>query len=107
VLPSLSEGISNTVLEAMASGLPVLATDVGGNPELVEAGVTGTLVPRNDAASMARAIRAYMDNPDLRRRHGFEARRTVERRFGMDVMVNAYMTVYDNVLASARHHVQI
>jgi sugar transferase (PEP-CTERM/EpsH1 system associated) len=104
VLPSLSEGISNTVLEAMASGLPVLATDVGGNPELVEAGVTGTLVPRNDAESMARAIRAYAESPELCRRHGSEGRRRVEQRFGMDVMVKAYASVYDTMLTSAGHH---
>jgi sugar transferase (PEP-CTERM/EpsH1 system associated) len=99
VLPSISEGISNTVLEAMASGLPVVATRVGGNPELIEVGVTGTLVPREDAESMARAMRAYVENAELCRRQGSEARRTVERRFGMEAMVNAYMAVYDRALA--------
>jgi len=106
VLPSLAEGISNTILEAMASGLPVLATAVGGNPELIEPGVTGTLVPRNDADSMARAIRTYVESAELCRRQGLEARRTVERRFGMEVMVNAYMAVYDNMLASTTHRVR-
>ena len=81
---------------------PVLATDVGGNPELVEPGVTGTLVPRNDAESMAHAMRAYADSTELCRRHGAEARRTVERRFGMEAMVNAYMAVYDQLLAGNR-----
>jgi glycosyltransferase involved in cell wall biosynthesis len=100
VLPSLAEGISNTVLEAMASGLPVLATAVGGNPELIQAGVTGTLVPRNDPESMARAMRAYAESKELCRSHGIEARRAVERKFGMDAMVDAYMTVYDKLLAS-------
>jgi glycosyltransferase involved in cell wall biosynthesis len=100
VLPSLAEGISNTILEAMASGLPVLATAVGGSPELVQAGVTGTLVPRDDPESMARAMRAYAESAELCRRHGMEARRTIERRFGMDAMVNAYMAVYDQLLAT-------
>jgi sugar transferase (PEP-CTERM/EpsH1 system associated) len=99
VLPSLAEGISNTILEAMASGLPVLATAVGGNPELLEPGVTGTLVPRNDPESMAHAMRAYVESTELCRRQGSEARRTVERRFGMEAMVNAYMAVYDSMLA--------
>jgi glycosyltransferase involved in cell wall biosynthesis len=99
VLPSLAEGISNTILEAMASGLPMLATAVGGNPELIEPGVTGTLVPRDDAESMARAMRAYVESAELCRRQGSEARRTVERRFGMQAMVNAYMAVYDRLLA--------
>jgi sugar transferase (PEP-CTERM/EpsH1 system associated) len=100
VLPSLAEGISNTILEAMASGLPVLATAVGGNPELIEPGVTGTLVPRNDAESMARAMRAYVESAELCRRQGSEARRAVDRRFGMEAMVNAYMAVYDQLLAT-------
>lgn len=99
VLPSLAEGISNTVLEAMASGLPVLGTAVGGNPELIQAGVTGTLVPRNDPESMACAMRAYAESKELCRSHGIEARRVVERKFGMDAMVDAYMTVYDKLLA--------
>jgi len=106
VLPSLAEGISNTILEAMASGLPVLATAVGGNPELIEAGVTGTLVPRDDAESMARAMRAYAESAELCRRHGMEARRTVERRFGMEAMVNAYMAVYDQLLAGRTRRVR-
>jgi sugar transferase (PEP-CTERM/EpsH1 system associated) len=102
VLPSLAEGISNTILEAMASGLPVLATAVGGNPELIQAGVTGTLVPRGDPESMARAIRAYAESTELCRRHGIEARRMIERKFGMEAMVGAYMTIYDKLLASRR-----
>lgn len=106
VLPSLAEGISNTILEAMASGLPVLATAVGGNPELIEPGVTGTLVPRSDAEGMARAIRSYAESAELCRRHGAEARRAVERRFGMDAMVNAYMAVYDRLLAGKTRHVR-
>jgi sugar transferase (PEP-CTERM/EpsH1 system associated) len=99
VLPSLAEGISNTILEAMATGLPVLATAVGGNPELIQAGVTGTLVPRDDPESMARAMRAYAESAELCRRHGIEARRTMERKFGMETMVDAYMTTYDKLLA--------
>jgi glycosyltransferase involved in cell wall biosynthesis len=99
VLPSLAEGISNTILEAMATGLPVLATAVGGNPELIQAGVTGTLVPRDDPESMARAMRAYAESPELCRRHGIEARRAIERKFGMEAMVEAYMAIYDKLLA--------
>jgi sugar transferase (PEP-CTERM/EpsH1 system associated) len=106
VLPSLAEGISNTILEAMASGLPVLATAVGGNPELIEPGVTGTLVPRNDAESMARAMRAYVGSAELCRRQGSEARRTVERRFNMEAMADAYMAVYDQLLAGKARRVQ-
>jgi len=101
VLPSLAEGISNTVLEAMATGLPVLATAVGGTPELVQSGVTGTLVPRGDVEEMANAIRAYAVDQERCRRHGCEARRTVERRFSMEAMTRAYLAVYDRALAGA------
>jgi sugar transferase (PEP-CTERM/EpsH1 system associated) len=100
VLPSLAEGISNTILEAMATGLPVVATAVGGNLELVQPGETGTLVPRDDPEGMARALRAYADSEDLCRRHGGAARRAIETRFGMEAMVNAYMTIYDALLAA-------
>jgi sugar transferase (PEP-CTERM/EpsH1 system associated) len=106
VLPSLAEGISNTILEAMASGLPVVATDVGGNPELIEPGITGSLVPRDEPDSMARAMRTYAESAELCRYHGSNARRTIERRFGMEAMAGAYMAVYDNMLAHATSRVR-
>lgn len=98
VLPSLAEGISNTILEAMACGLPVVATAVGGNPELVRDGASGILVPPADPAQMAAAIRRYLDDPALRARHGAEARRAVEQRFRMNAMVQAYLALYDKLL---------
>ena len=98
VLPSLAEGISNTVLEAMATGLPVLATHVGGNPELIRPGETGTLVPADDPESMARAMRAYAEDPGLRRRHGSEARREIERKFRWEAMVEKYTGTYEKWL---------
>src|SRR5205807_7679356 len=63
VLPSLSEGISLTILEAMACGLPVVATKVGGNPEVIESGRTGLLVPPSDPASLAQGILHLVGNP--------------------------------------------
>ena len=107
VLPSLAEGISNTILEAMATGLPVVATAVGGNGELIQAGLTGTLVPPADAESMAHAVATYLDNDKLRKCHGTEARHLIESRFSMDSMVNAYMSVYDQLLASRRQPLRI
>ena len=106
VLPSLAEGISNTILEAMASGLPVLATAVGGNPELIQTGVTGTLVPRDDPESMARAMRTYAESTELRARHGIAARGTIVRKFSMEAMVAAYMTIYDKSLAGNTRRVR-
>jgi sugar transferase (PEP-CTERM/EpsH1 system associated) len=101
-LPSLGEGISNTILEAMATGLPVVATRVGGNPELVEEGVTGTLVPAGEPRALAEALRACVEDPALARRHGANARRRVEERFSIDTMVAGYLGVYDAVLSSKR-----
>jgi sugar transferase (PEP-CTERM/EpsH1 system associated) len=99
VLPSLAEGISNTILEAMASGLPVIATRVGGNVELVEEGGTGFLVPAEDPAAMAEAIRIYWDDRSLLAAHGLAARKKAETEFSLDAMVNRYLAVYDGVLA--------
>ena len=98
VLPSLAEGISNTILEAMASGLPVLATAVGGNPELVDEGRTGALIPAADPQAMAQAMLRYCVDPAECRRQGREARRTAERDFSMTAMVNGYLAIYDRML---------
>jgi sugar transferase (PEP-CTERM/EpsH1 system associated) len=95
VLPSLAEGISNTILEAMASGLPVVATDVGGNPELVVPGETGALVPRADPAALARAIAAYVADDLLRARHGANARARSLRDFSLETMVARYREIYE------------
>ncbi len=94
-LPSWSEGISNVALEAMATGLPVLATDVGGNAELVDAGVTGKLVPSGDVAVMARALLELACDPQGAARMGQAGRARMEARFSMRAMVAAYQAVYD------------
>jgi sugar transferase (PEP-CTERM/EpsH1 system associated) len=98
VLPSLAEGISNTILEAMASGLPVIATRVGGNPELVFEGKTGALVPAGDPEAMARAILAYARDPEQARAAGQAGRVAIERRFSMKAMMEAYRGLYDRLL---------
>lgn len=102
VLPSLAEGISNTVLEAMASGLPVVATAVGGNPELVMEGQTGMLVVPSNPTVLAETIRGYVLNPEEGKRQGKAARALAEQRFDLDSMVKNYMDLYDKVLASQR-----
>ena len=98
VLPSLGEGISNTILEAMASGLAVIATRVGGNPELVMENETGLLVPAADPEAMAQAITNYVMHPILLRQHGQAGRTRVEREYSMEAMVRHYMAVYDAAL---------
>ncbi len=98
VLPSLAEGISNTILEAMASGLPVVATRVGGNAELVAAGRTGVLVDVDDVGTMADAIAAYAADASLRARHGEAGRQRAESEFSLDAMVSRYAALYDRLL---------
>jgi len=101
-LPSLAEGISNTVLEAMATGLPVVATAAGGTPELVNDGVSGTLVQPADEAALAAAMLNYLHDPELRRAHGQAARLAVETRFSLDRMVADYAALYESALAAQR-----
>ncbi len=98
VLPSLNEGISNTILEAMASGLPVIATRVGGNPELVEEGSTGLLVPPNNPKQMSNALEAYVSDRSLAKKHGRTGRERVETLFSLDKMVQSYLQIYDSLL---------
>jgi sugar transferase (PEP-CTERM/EpsH1 system associated) len=93
-LTSLNEGISNTILEAMAAGLPVVASRVGGNPELVEDGVTGTLFPAGDTAALAEAITSYLSAPERRAAHGAAARALVIGRFRTEGMVRSYESAW-------------
>lgn len=99
VLPSLAEGISNTLLEAMASGLPVVATDVGGNGELVISGETGTLVERASDLALARAIEHYVTDEPMREKHGARARERAVQEFSIDAMVDRYADVYESAAA--------
>jgi sugar transferase (PEP-CTERM/EpsH1 system associated) len=102
VLSSRNEGISNTILEAQASGLPVIATAVGGNIELVEDGVNGTLVRPDDVADMAQALLGYLDTPARVAEHGGNARRQAEQRFSIPAMAGAYAAVYEKTLRHGR-----
>jgi sugar transferase (PEP-CTERM/EpsH1 system associated) len=95
VLPSLAEGISNTILEAMACGLPVLATDVGGNADLVEQGVTGQIVPAGDVPVLAEALCRWADDEAGRHAAGAAGRARVETKFSLPAMVAAYQRLYD------------
>lgn len=95
VLPSLNEGISNTILEAMACGVPVIATRVGGNSELVEEGKTGTLVPAGDCETLASVVTRYLNDPSLRRLHGSSGRVRACEHFTVEKMVHGYEEIYE------------
>ncbi|KPF45899.1 sugar transferase [beta proteobacterium AAP51] len=98
VLPSLAEGISNTILEAMACGLPVLATRVGASAELVETGRTGWVVSPGQVSEMTEALLKLATNRNLAMAMGQEARLDIERRFSLKSMVDAYTALYGRVL---------
>ncbi|MGE0335815.1 MAG: TIGR03088 family PEP-CTERM/XrtA system glycosyltransferase [Gammaproteobacteria bacterium] len=102
VLPSLNEGISNTILEAMASALPVLATAAGGNVELVTDGVNGHLFAPRDVTTLGALLTTYCTDPALRARHGAAARADALARFSLEAMVDGYAAVYDRVLSARR-----
>ena len=94
VLGSRREGISNTILEAMCSGLPVIATATGGNAELVESEVTGLLVPPGDARTLAEAVNRYVDDAQLRKSHGLAGRRRAVREYSLQRMLADYESLY-------------
>ena len=101
VLPSLGEGISNTILEAMATGLPVVATRVGGNPELVTPEENGLMVPPADPDALARAMGRLLASDSLRRAMGAASLARVRRDFHWGRTVARYLEVYDRLLGKA------
>ncbi|HET7313027.1 glycosyltransferase, partial [Salinisphaera sp.] len=99
VCSSIAEGIALTILEAMATGLPVVATAVGGNPELVRDGETGLLTPARQPEALADALARVLAQPERARAMGEAARRRVEAEFSIDAMVDGYIKLYDELLA--------
>ena len=98
-LTSFSEGLSITLLESMRCGVPVVATRVGGNPEVVADGVTGYLVPPGDVSSFASKTVELLLDKDLRKRMGEEARRRVERHFLLGDVASRYLETYEGLLS--------
>lgn len=98
VMTSLYEGISNAIIEAMLSGLPVVATDVGGNSELVIDGETGFLCPLNDAKILAKRIFSLINDEDEAKRMGENGRKKILNEFRVDMMVKKTENIYMKLL---------
>jgi len=98
VLTSNWEGLPLTIIEAMMTGLPVVATSVGGVPELVEDGVTGFLVPREDSEALAEVFQKLLKDPELRRRMGQAGREKAARDFTLERMLYATKKMYEEVV---------
>src|SRR5262245_36240031 len=98
VHPSLTEGLSNVILEAMAVGIPVVATSVGGNPELVEDGRTGFLIPAENAVEIANSIERLLDAPDMARAFGEQARQRVINEFAIERMLSKTEALYARLI---------
>lgn len=100
VMPSLNEALSNVLLESMAAGAAIVATDVGGTSEALVDGVNGLLVKPGEPAAMAAAINRLLEDVPIARQLGAQAKRTVSDRFSLDRMVSATESLYDRLLAS-------
>jgi sugar transferase (PEP-CTERM/EpsH1 system associated) len=96
-LSSIAEGTPVTMLEAMASGLPVVSTAVGGIPDLVQDGVTGILVPVGDAQRLAEALAAYVLDAERTRLHGAAGRARIEQKYSVSAMLGHYVDLYDGL----------
>jgi len=101
VLPSLTEGMSNVLLETMATGVPCIATPVGGNAAIIEADVSGLLFPAQDVQGLKERLWQLLSNPDRRLVLGHNARRRVERNYGMERMLASYAQMYTTLVRSA------
>jgi len=101
VHPSLEEACPVSVLEASASGVPVVATDVGGTRELVAEEVTGLLVPPRSSTKIANAVVRLLESPDVAAKMGNRGRQRICSRFSLDACVENHIQVYDKALRSA------
>ena len=102
VVPSLSEGFSNTVIEALYMRKPIVATNVGGNPEAVINNKTGILVPPESSTNIAQSVFRLLENEALRRELGNNGRRLVEERFLFNKMISETINLYEELLRKKR-----
>lgn len=104
ILPSRSEGLSRALLEAMAAGLPVVATRVPGVEEVVTDGVHGLLVPSENPSELTKALIQMVDHPEMRKQMGLAARERIMESYTTDIMFNKYYDLMVNLLESRQHH---
>jgi glycosyltransferase involved in cell wall biosynthesis len=102
VLPSLSEGLPMSILEAMACGLPVVATRVGGIPEVVLDGQTGILVSSQDVPQFASALETLVQQKSIRENLGSQGRQRVVEHFSRQRMVQEYQALYESLMCEPR-----
>lgn len=107
VLPSHSEGLSNALLESMAAGLPVVATDVGGTREAVTDGQTGLLVPPHEPDAVASSVIRLLRDPERAARLGYAGRARIHDEFSMSKMVAATEGLYQRLLAASRRGLHV
>jgi len=98
VLSSDSEGLSVSIMESMAAGLPTVATNVGGNGDLVDDEVSGFLVPRGDSAALAQKLTTLIENEEIRRKFGAAAKSRAENLYDLDTMTTQYIRLYDGLM---------
>lgn len=101
VLPSIAEGMSNSLLEAMATGLPCIASEIGGNTDLLDDGATGLLVPPSDPRAWADAILRVLNTPSLAKSLGKAALCRINREFALPIVVDRYIDLYRSLLTRA------
>ncbi len=101
VLPSRAEGLSNALLEAMACGLPVIASDIPGNNDVVAHTHNGLLFAADDSNSLAQLLALLLDRPALRERLGKAARETVERNYSLNSVADRYIDLYHDLMTAA------
>ena len=100
VLPSLSEALSNSLMEAMACGLAVVASDIGGNPELALHGENGLLFPVGDSAALASCLEKLAGDPDLRRKFGTAASGFIHGKFSVSAAGSRMGAIYEQFLTN-------
>lgn len=98
VQPSLAEGMSNVILEAMAAGLPVVATRTGGAPDIIQDGINGLLVEPGSAEQIRHAVKKVISDEPFAQKLGKQARKTIEEKYSIDIVVDRYLELYNKIL---------